>query len=139
MANLAKCLYNDKWVKFTIQYGRYSNFIDFLKQNKIEFLSSMKLNFNEIPRSYHGNGNCDNLLTYLSNNVDNDVLIADFITYFFYNITKIQNRNGSKLIFYIIPNNDWTKQQVIISNVAPQIYISVDSTQIYCDDTTIYI
>lgn len=139
MANLAKCLYDNNWVKFTIKYGRYINFIEFLKENKIYFLSSMELNFNEIPRAYHGNSKSNNLLEYLANNVDDGALIGDFISYFFYNITKIQSRNSSKLMFYIIQNNDWIKQQIIISNVSPPIYITADSTQLSCDDTTIYV
>ena len=55
------------------------NIITFLDFHELSFLKYMKLDFTQIPFLLHGKGKSENLLEYLANNTDNDILIVQFV------------------------------------------------------------
>ncbi len=85
----------DRWVTFSLNIGDYQNIIAFLDANGLSFLTLLSLDFTQIPSNLHGRGNSTNLLEYLSNNSDDNILINQFLNYFLN--TAFFNRNVSFL------------------------------------------
>jgi hypothetical protein len=108
------CWYSEHIVHFKLNTGIYENIIVFLNENNISFLTTMKLDFTNIPFNLHGKGNSENLLDYLSKNNKNVTLIYNFIEYFLKQIAKIKYSNGKFLNFYIDFNDNWENLQISI-------------------------
>lgn len=72
------CWYYEHIVHFKLKTGIYENIVVFLIDNKISFLTTMDLDFTNIPINLHGKGNSKNLLDYLSKNKENFILIYNF-------------------------------------------------------------
>lgn len=115
-------------IKFILKLGTYQNIITFFNENNISFLSKMKLNFDNIPLSLHGNGYSENLLEYLANNKNSD-LIFNFFN-FFLNSVNIKTTNSEKIIFEFIKNDKWQDINLLI-------YISQSPTTTTTPTTTI--
>lgn len=133
--NLAKVWANNNWVNFKIKTGRHTNIITFLDDSNISFIKDMPIDFTNILIPIHGNGNSNNLLDYLSNNERNDYLIKSFLPWFL-SMLDIRYADGDKIKIIIINNSDWRKSNIIVE---PQYstFITVDTTKIIADSTTI--
>ena len=101
----ASCLYLNTKVRFRLIIGNHVNIINFLSNNNILFLAELELDFSTIPISLHGKGRSKNLYDYISNNIDNEELILNFIYYFISEITDIRYYySNTKLIFNVLNN-----------------------------------
>lgn len=105
----------DHWIKFDIQIIVYQNIITFLEAGKLLFLTTIEIDFTQIPLYLHGRGNSNNLNEYLANNNDNSILILQFIDYFITIIHKFKYSSGQNLSFELIENDKWQNINLIIS------------------------
>ena len=104
----------DRWVTFQLSIGVYQNIITFLNDNNLTFLTTLTLDFSQLPFALHGKGNSTNLLEYLSNNTDDNLLILQFLNYFIKNIVVISYSYGQKLNFNINIESDWQNMQMYV-------------------------
>lgn len=119
MLTSCKVLYNNYWIKFTINSFNYKNIMIFLELNKLLFLSTAEIDFSNIPISLHGNGNSTNLVEYLSNNTDNNILISQFLNYFTSEIHKFRYLSGERLILNFSENDQWQNMNIVIEPPQP--------------------
>jgi hypothetical protein len=107
----------DRWVKFRLILGFYQNVITFLEYNNLSFLTTLELDFTQIPFLLHGKGNSKNLLQYLENNTDNVFLISQFIDYFLRFIIKIKYYyTGENAVFYFTESTEWQNMNINFYN-----------------------
>ncbi len=134
MTNIkAKCWANNRWVQFNLKPGIYTNVIVFLNEMKLSFLTTIPIDFTNIPIDLHGKGVSGNLINYLSNNDGNNILILNFLIYFLNEIIDVRYKNDDKIIFSFIEGPQWQGLQLIIEG-EPIIWITLDSTYYSCDD-----
>jgi hypothetical protein len=109
--------YSDHWVKFRLILGDYENIITFLEYNELSFLKIMNLDFTQIPFLLHGKGNSKNLLQYLANNTEDNILITQFIDYFLKFIIKMKYYySGENVVFYFGESLKWQNTNVNFYN-----------------------
>jgi hypothetical protein len=94
-------------VTFEYKHGQYDNFIDFLNEHKIAFMTEVDIDFTNIPISLHGRGDSNNLLEYIANNNSDVNLIKSFIDYFIKEICDIRLTTGEKISFNIHNSSTW--------------------------------
>ena len=111
----ATCLSINTKIKFKLGIQSYQNIIIFLKTNNILFLSELELDFTKIPNILHGRGHSKNLIEYLSNNSDNNLLILKFLDYFISNIISIKYYNNKNLKFKFLDGSNW-------QNISMEVY-----------------
>ena len=115
----SKVWISDHWVTFLLNIGIYQNIITFFDLNGLSFLTTLNLDFTQIPLILHGKGNSENLLEYLSNNTDDTILINNFLNYFLNNIIIMSYSSGQKMNFRLNSNANW--QNMIFDVYGPYI------------------
>ena len=108
---------SDHWVRFRLVIGIYENIITFLDYNELSFLTTMDLDFTQIPFLLHGKGNSKNLLQYLANNTDDTPLISQFLDYFLRFIIKMKYYySGENVVFNFIGITTWQNMNIDFYN-----------------------
>lgn len=103
----------DHWVKFRLVLGNYENIIAFLDYHNLFFLTTLELDFTQIPFLLHGKGNSTNLLQYLANNTNNSSLIFQFIEYFIVYIIQMKYYySGERVAFNFFENDKWQNMNI---------------------------
>lgn len=118
----SKVWVNDHWLKFRLIIGIYQNIIIFLDFHELSFFKTLEIDFTSVPLSLHGNGNSLNLLEYLANNVENDLLISQFIMYFLSTILNIRYYLSDENIVFFMENIKWQNMNIYVCN--PDIVIN---------------
>ncbi len=104
---------SDHWVRFRLIIGTYENIITFLDNQGLYFLTTLELDFTQIPFLLHGKGDSKNLLQYLSNNTDDNSLISQFIQYFLSTIIKMKYYySGESVVFYYSESTKWQSMNI---------------------------
>jgi hypothetical protein len=133
----AKCWNGEYWIQFKLYLGIYENLITFLEVQKLFFLAEMKIDFSLIPIELHGKGQSENLLQYLANNGDNNVLISNFLLYFLNILTDMRYIDDTKIKFSFSEEGSWQTFQLTVGYPPIIIYLTCDSDQYTCDDEII--
>lgn len=124
----AKLFINNKWTHFVEKSGTYDNILAYLDNNNISFVKSNYIDFNTIPKQYHGVGFSRNLLDYISNNSNNNNLIFSFINYYF-NKLQIKYTDGTIFKLNVDMTDNWKTSKIrVFYNQRPIITISSDQT-----------
>ena len=103
----AKVWIDNHWVFFSLIIGDYKNLISFLNTNELSFLTTLNIDFTNIPLNLHGKGVSNNLLNYLSNNSNDNFLIDQFLNYFLNKIIIISYSSGKKLNYKLNGDAKW--------------------------------
>lgn len=130
----AKCWFDNRWVRFNLTTGTYTNIMVFLNQMKLSFYADMPINFETLPKELHGKGTSVSLVDYLAKNEGDDYLILNFLIYFLNNLVDIRYTNGKKLNFSFVSGPEWQGLQLVVGDEVV-IWISLDSRLYSYDDT----
>ena len=112
----SKCFVNSHWIGFNLLIGSYDNIITFLDAQKLLFLSELYLDFSTIPFELHGKGHSSNLLQYLANNTDDNLLVSRFLEYFLNVTLDMRYLSGKKIDFILPEESNWQNFTVSILN-----------------------
>lgn len=144
----AKLYINNKWVYYKEHFGVYSNIIDYFDSNGLSFLKYNYIDFSTIPIIYNGNGNSKNLIEYISNNLNNNNLVTNFLNYFIKLLDFRYVISNDPIIFIMNKTGDWQKNTIyVIHEPEKTLYLLKSDTSLYftndivltCDRTEIYI
>jgi hypothetical protein len=135
----AKFWINDDWVRFTVEYGIYENFLVFLDHHDLSFVRTNYIDFdNEVPIQLHGFGYSYHLEDFLANNAGNESLICDFIEYYIMELDfRYYYYECPRLKLTFTCTGDWQTSTVMVTKSIPHYYLTVDSTMWRVDTTEI--
>jgi len=103
------------WVKFIMKIGAHENFLVFLEDSQISFMSDEPI---EIPLALHGNGVSRTLLEYFANNTNDNYLITKFLNYYI-DIMNFRYYDVDEKLIYEFGNSEkWQENTFIVGGVS---------------------
>jgi hypothetical protein len=137
MNNSAKFWLNNGWIIFNLNFGLYSNIIEFFNQHDISIIETNYIDFSTIPIALHGFGNSQNLLEYLSKNSADNKLIINFLKYYLGVLNFRYYYTDEKIVLEIINSDSWQTSTINVPNAPVKQKLTVDSLKFSADSTKI--